>query len=79
MAGVAFIASLDGVVLQEGEASFVNEGEIEVREPIGDGVDRWQQRLLLLDRYLVRLDFHPGTTASSPVNSKSGSKPTVRC
>ncbi|MCH1435947.1 MAG: hypothetical protein L7U56_09770, partial [Acidimicrobiales bacterium] len=43
-----------------GEASFVNEGEIEVREPIGDGVERWQQRLLLLDRYLVRLDFQAG-------------------
>lgn len=59
-AGIAFIAGLDGVVLQEGEASFVNEGEIEVREPIGDGVERWQQRLLLLDRYLVRLDFQAG-------------------
>ena len=75
VAGAAFIPASMGVV--EGEASFFNEGEIEVRELIGDGVDGSSGSCC--STIWSGSTSKPGTTASSPVNSKSGSKPTVRC
>ena len=56
-AGTAFVTALDGTVLQQGTESMVNEGRIDVSDPIGDGIEQWRQDLVLLDRYRANIAF----------------------